>query len=111
MSAASSQWELTGTDPELCQDIEKALRQVVDPELGLNLIELGLIRNVTKTENALHLTMILTTPFCPYGPMLLDETRLAAEKAVSMDVTVEMGPEMWDQHMMEDGLAAEWGLL
>ncbi len=111
MSETISRWELTGTDPGLSREIEEALRQIVDPELGLNLIELGLIREVKKEENALLLTMILTTPFCPYGPMLIDETRLAAENAVSLDVTVEMGTEMWDARMMEDGLAAEWGLL
>lgn len=88
----------------------EALRVVVDPEIGMNIIELGLIRNVDVSEERGHLTMIMTTPFCPYAPQLLEQTRRAAQEYLSLPVTIEMGLEMWDPSMMEEGAADDWGL-
>ena len=61
-------WQLDSANPEMANQARDALRQVVDPELGLNVIELGLIRDLDVEPDRAHLTMILTTPFCPYGP-------------------------------------------
>ncbi len=87
-----------------------ALRQVVDPEIGMNIIELGLIRKTEIYDDRAHLTMIMTTPFCPYAPMLLDQTRRTAQEYLNVPVTIEMGLEMWDPSMMEEGAADDWGL-
>ena len=87
-----------------------ALRQVVDPEIGMNIIELGLIRKTEIYDERAHLTMIMTTPFCPYAPMLLDQTRRTAQEYLNVPVTIEMGLEMWDPSMMEEGAADDWGL-
>ena len=54
--------------------------------------------------------MILTTPFCPYGPALLEAARSKAQEAVDMPVYIEMGTQMWDFSFMEDGVGADWGL-
>jgi metal-sulfur cluster biosynthetic enzyme len=86
------------------------LRQVIDPELGMNVIELGLIRDVEFEDDQAHINMILTTPFCPYAPALIQQVRLTAEESLGMPVEVEMGMEMWDPSMMEEGAGAEWGL-
>jgi metal-sulfur cluster biosynthetic enzyme len=88
----------------------EALRTVVDPEIGMNIIELGLIRHVDIGEDRAHLVMIMTTPFCPYAPQLLDQTRRTAQNFLGLPTTIEMGLEMWDPSMMEDGAADEWGL-
>ena len=103
-------WEADSTHPELGSQIREALRQVVDPELGLNVIELGLIREVRVDSDSVAVKMILTTPFCPYGPALLEMTRAKTEIAAEKPATIEMGMEMWDQSMMEDDVAAGWGL-
>lgn len=87
-----------------------ALRSVVDPEIGMNIIELGLIRNVDIGEDNAHIEMIMTTPFCPYAPQLLEQTRRTAQDYLGVPTTIEMGMEMWDPSMMEDGAAGEWGL-
>jgi metal-sulfur cluster biosynthetic enzyme len=86
------------------------LRQVIDPELGMNVIELGLIRDVGFEDDQAHITMILTTPFCPYAPALIQQVKLTAEGSLGMPAEVEMGMEMWDPSMMEEGAGAEWGL-
>lgn len=67
--------------PQVTEDgLREALRVVVDPEIGMNIIELGLIRAIELTETSCHLTMIMTTPFCPYAPQLLEQTRRAAQE-------------------------------
>ncbi|MEN8098043.1 MAG: metal-sulfur cluster assembly factor [Chloroflexota bacterium] len=88
----------------------EALRNVYDPELGYNVVELGLIRRVDISLKRCHIEMILTTPFCPYAPTLLSEVTAASERALGLPTTVEMGHEMWDQSMMEEGTGADWGL-
>jgi metal-sulfur cluster biosynthetic enzyme len=55
-------------------------------------------------------TMILTTPFCPYGPAMLENTRQKAEDALAQPARINMGTEVWDFSMMEEGLGADWGL-
>jgi metal-sulfur cluster biosynthetic enzyme len=90
--------------------LREALRVVVDPEIGMNIVELGLIRNVEIHDDRGHITMIMTTPFCPYAPQLLEQTRRAAQEHLGTPVTIEMGLEMWDPSMMEDGAADDWGL-
>ncbi|MBE0691432.1 MAG: hypothetical protein IH587_15040, partial [Anaerolineae bacterium] len=54
--------------------------------------------------------MIMTTPFCPYAPQLLEQTRRMAQEYLQRPTTIEMGMEMWDPSMMEEGLADDWGL-
>jgi len=103
-------WQAENTHPELAANTKQALRQVVDPELGLNVIELGLVRDLIIEEEKANISMIMTTPFCPYAPALLEMTRKKAEESVQIPTTIEMGMEMWDPSMMEEGTGADWGL-
>lgn len=90
--------------------LREALRAVIDPEIGMNIIELGLIRDMEIHDDRAHITMIMTTPFCPYAPQLLEQTRRTAQEHLSVSTTIEMGLEMWDPSMMEDGAGDDWGL-
>jgi len=90
--------------------VREALRSVIDPEIGMNVIELGLIREVQISEDSGHIMMIMTTPFCPYAPQLLEQTRRTAQDFLGVPTTIEMGMEMWDPSMMEEGAANDWGL-
>lgn len=103
-------WEADSTDPEKAELVRAALREVLDPEIGLNVIELGLIRDVSLADTEAHVRMIMTTPFCPYGPALLEMARSKAESAAGVPTTIEIGMEMWDPSMMEEGAGAAWGL-
>jgi len=103
-------WQAESTHPKVAENLRERLREVIDPELGLNIIELGLVRDVTIEENKAHVNMIMTTPFCPYAPALLEMTRSKAEEALDKPTTIEMGVEMWDPSFMEEGAGAEWGL-
>ena len=112
MSNANNQlvWRAENTHPELAATTKQDLRQVLDPELGLNIIELGLVRDLIIEEDKANLSMIMTTPFCPYAPALLEMARKKAEESVQLPTTIEMGMEMWDPSMMEEGTGADWGL-
>ncbi len=92
------------------QALREALRTVVDPELGMSIVELGLIRNLNIQPDFTEITMIMTTPFCPYGPAILEQTRRAAEAHLHTPVKLILGMEMWEPSMMEGGPPAEWGL-
>lgn len=93
------------------EEVLEALRSVIDPEIGLNIVELGLIRKIEFDENdKVKCTMILTTPFCPYGPQLIQQTRMTIDAVVGGGAVVEMGTELWDPSMMEEGAGGDWGL-
>jgi len=91
-------------------DVRYALREVVDPEIGMDVITLGLIREVTLNPDSTHINMILTTPFCPYAPQLMEQVRRTAQDVTGVPTTIEMGMEMWDPSMMEEGAGEDWGL-
>lgn len=102
-------WVADSTHPELAERIRQSLREVVDPELGLSIIELGLVRQAEIDDSKLQITMIMTTPFCPYGPALLEATRSKAEKGSGLETTIELSVDPWDPSMMEEGAGAAWG--
>lgn len=103
-------WLIHDTHPDLVQPLRDGLSQVVDPELGLNVIQLGLIRQAEMRDDVLHIKMILTTPFCPYGPAIIELTKEKAQQAVNRPVMIEIGPEPWDFSMLEDPSAFDWGM-
>ena len=103
-------WEIHETHPELVKPLRENLSQVVDPEIGMNLIQLGLIREAQVVDGTLRIHMILTTPFCPYAPALLEAARQKAQEAVPFPVELEMGIEPWDYSMMEDPDSLNWGM-
>ena len=90
----------------------ESLRSVIDPEIGLNIVELGLIREIkiNEEEDTADITMILTTPFCPYGPALIEQVRVVGNSVMEGGVGVEIGTELWDPSMMEEGAGGDWGL-
>jgi len=73
-----------------------ALRSVVDPEIGMNVVELALIRQVLLGEELTEIKMILTTPFCPYAGSLIQQIKEAAEEAEGHEVKVTLLAERWD---------------
>jgi len=103
-------WQADSTHPELAEITRKALREVADPEIGISVIELGLVRDLVIELDSAQLIMIMTSPFCPYAPALLEMARLKAESVLKRDTKVEYLMDMWDPSMMEEGAGANWGL-
>ena len=86
------------------EDILDALQSVVDPEIGLGIVELGLVYDVAVEDEGkkLQVKMTLTTPMCPYGPMLVgqvEEVLKATPGVEAVDVALVWDPP-WDPRTM-----------
>lgn len=103
-------WEIHDTHPDLVQPVRDRLAEVVDPEIGLNVVQLGLIRRIGIENGMGKVYMLLTTPFCPYGPAMIEVTKQKIHEALNMPVNIELGFEPWDFSMMEDPGALDWGM-
>lgn len=103
-------WNVEDTHADKVEEIRNAFRHVRDPEIGMDLIQLGLIRNVTITDEKARIEMILTTPYCPYAPMLMESARKEAEAVIGLPTEINYGKEVWNQTMMEDDTSLNWGL-
>ncbi len=73
-----------------------ALRAVVDPEIGLNVVELALIKQILLGQDETEIKMILTTPFCPYAGSMIQQVREQVESVVDHPVKVTLLAERWD---------------
>ena len=73
-----------------------ALRGVVDPEIGMNVVELALIKQIILGPDSTEIKMILTTPFCPYAGSMIAQVKEQTETVVEHDVTVTLLAERWD---------------
>ncbi|HYI21217.1 MAG TPA: iron-sulfur cluster assembly protein [Candidatus Limnocylindrales bacterium] len=76
--------------------IMDALRAVVDPEIGMNVVELALIRQIIQSPQQTEVKMILTTPFCPYAGAMIQQVKEQVESVVENDVKVTLLAERWD---------------
>ena len=61
------------------EEVWSALRQVIDPEMGLNIVDLGLIYSIQVNDGDVEVQMTLTSPSCPMGPYLMSESKAAIE--------------------------------
>jgi metal-sulfur cluster biosynthetic enzyme len=104
------QWTIHTTHPDKVEAARASLKEVIDPEIGMDIIQLGLVRDIRIENEMARMKMILTTPFCPYGPAMIEMTKAKAVEGLKMPVTIEMGMEMWDFSMMEDPSALDWGM-
>jgi len=82
--------------------VRSVLETVMDPELGLSVIDLGLIREVHFLTGKTLVRMMLTTPFCPYAPQMMADVKQATESAVPQPAEVEILPDPWSPDMMPD---------
>lgn len=103
-------WDIHDTHPELVEPLRQKLSEIVDPEIALNVIQLGLIRKVSIDKQDARMVVLLTTPFCPYGPAMVESIKQKAQEALNMPVTIELGTEPWDFSLMEDPGALNWGM-
>jgi metal-sulfur cluster biosynthetic enzyme len=85
-------------------EVEEALANVIDPELGLDFVELGLVYEIEVDEGDVHITFTLTSPGCPIGPQVTEQMK---EFVSELDGVQEVHPRMvfnppWTPDMMSE---------
>ncbi|OAN48960.1 metal-sulfur cluster assembly factor [Magnetospirillum moscoviense] len=81
-------------------DITQLLRAVIDPDVGINIVELGLVESVVVADGLVRVDLIMTTPACPQTGHLQDEAaRVIAKAGFDTRVTVLEAP-LWQPSRM-----------
>jgi len=93
------------------QRITENLKQIYDPEIPMNIVDLGLIYGFEWTEDSVKLRMTLTAPGCPVAGILAEEVKLAIEKVPNVkSATVEMvWDPPWSPERMSDFAKRQFG--
>lgn len=89
-----------------------ALRTVKDPELHVNVVDLGLVYTIQTREDQVDIEMTLTSPACPAGPQILNDAVHALEKlegVAKANVKLVMNPP-WSPEKMTDAARDELGI-
>ena len=95
-------------------DILAALKTVIDPELGVNIVDLGLIYRAARTANGIDVELTMTTPACPLGEMMTDEIKLLLRDRFPdlPDVRVEIvWDPPWSPELMSEESRRQLGML
>lgn len=94
-------------------EILQALEHVEDPEIGMNIVDLGLVYGMDWDEDRgdVHIDLTLTSPGCPFGPELIREIKRelrAIDEVMAVDVDLVWSP-LWHPRMMSDYAKDELG--
>jgi metal-sulfur cluster biosynthetic enzyme len=92
--------------------IRDVLRQVIDPEIGMDIVALGLVYRVDVSADCVRVDITLTSPACPLGELILDD----ADKALRQALPATVRPELhlvweppWDPSMLTDDAKRHFG--
>ena len=99
----------TGGSEELRGRILDALRNVHDPELGINIVDLGLVYDVSIDEGNVHVQYTLTTMGCPIGPLIEEQMRQLVDSIDGVDgfeAEMVLRPPWTPEMMSEEAKAA-----
>lgn len=94
------------------KDVQKALREVKDPELGLDLVVLGLIYDIAIEGADVHAVISLTSPMCPVAGQIVEDVKRAiegVEGVESAEVELTFEP-MWTPERISPLIRASLGL-
>jgi len=96
---------VAGLIPILDQGVCDCLRHVDDPELGVNIVDLGLVLTATRTAEVIRVAFTLTSRACPLGNLIKDDVMTALQGAFSsvrnIDVQLVWDPP-WSHEMVTD---------
>lgn len=98
----------------MADDVEliDALKQVIDPELMINIVDLGLIYDITQEDGTVKVDMTLTSPACPAGPQLVQQSKMALEQLDDVEkaeIKLVMSPP-WSPERMTDDARDQLGI-
>jgi metal-sulfur cluster biosynthetic enzyme len=86
--------------------VREALKQIEDPEVGLNIVDLGLVYDIEIEGTSVHVRMTLTSPGCPVGPQLLNGSRMVVQELEGVEqVEVQL---VWEPFWSPDRINPEY---
>jgi len=87
------------------QEIIEALRPVVDPEIGISVVDMGMIRELIIEGDTVDVKMVLTVPSCPLAGLIKQQVQQAAVAVPGVkEATVTLLDERWDPSWMSEGI-------
>ncbi|MBU0612500.1 metal-sulfur cluster assembly factor [Patescibacteria group bacterium] len=91
---------------------EEALKEVIDPELGVNIVDLGLVYSMTVRKDTIHLKMTLTFPGCPLAGPITREAEQVLEKlpGIKKAKVMLVWDPPWTPDMVHKNIKDELGL-
>jgi metal-sulfur cluster biosynthetic enzyme len=90
----------------------ESLKQVVDPELMINIVDLGLVYDIAQEDRTVKVKMTLTSPACPAGPQIITQAKMALEQLEDVDkaeIQLVMSPP-WSPERMTDEARDQLGI-
>lgn len=112
MEQTTTPTENTGTPPTIEERVVEAISRVYDPEIPVNIYELGLIYDVQVEGEAAEIKMTLTSPHCPVAETLPEQVERTVESVEGIEkATVEIvWDPAWNPSMMSDAAKLELGM-
>jgi metal-sulfur cluster biosynthetic enzyme len=92
--------------------LRHALTQVIDPEVGMNIVDLGLVYDIRVAAERIEADITMTTPACPMSSMIADQVRevISTEVPAGIEVVVTLVWEpAWDASMMSEHAREHFG--
>lgn len=92
--------------------LREALRQVIDPEAGMNIVDLGLVYGVRVDAGRVEVDLTMTTPACPMGAMIVDEARAVLRRALPAKINLVVNlvwEPPWAPSMMSNHARKHFG--
>lgn len=93
-------------------EVRAILRRVIDPEVGINIVDMGLIYRVESLPEHVLIEMTMTSPACPMGEMIEDDARAALAAGLSPERKVELRlvwEPPWEPSMMTESAREHFG--
>jgi metal-sulfur cluster biosynthetic enzyme len=94
------------------EEVLATLRHIIDPEIGINVVDLGLVYEVRRQDGHVHVVMTMTTAACPLGESITEEVRTAIRQHVrdvtSVSVDLVWEPP-WQPSMMSETAREQLG--
>ena len=93
-------------------EVLEALKKVIDPEIGLNIVDLGLVYNVEVTDDAIEVEFTLTSPGCPLGDMITNDIKQVVSDATGAETvnTNLVWDPPWSVEFMSEEAKLDLGL-
>ncbi len=111
-TAAAHRWFERQNQASVEDQVREALKGVIDPEMGINIVDLGLVYDVAVSpEGRAEVVMTLTSPGCPLGPVIHEQVQQALHGVYGVDevaVTLVWSPP-WRPEMMSEDAKLELG--